>query len=142
MKSILWLDDMRTPLLMSGIHVARNYAQFVAYLESLEPGAFPDLISFDHDLCLEHYPFGEVDQAKGIPYDSYKEPTGLHCARYIIEKKLPLRNWTVHSWNPEGRRNIERELSHYHKDGWIPLFEIPFRTGPIGGVSSEGWRIA
>ena len=70
-ETILWLDDMRTPL-SPGVKVVRNYKGFVAYLESLAPGDFPDLISFDHDLALEHYPRDEAEQAKGIPYHTIR----------------------------------------------------------------------
>jgi len=141
-KTILWLDDMRTPVESEGVTVVRNYEEFVAYLDRLAPGEFPDLISFDHDLALEHYPRDTEEQAKGIPYHTYKEPTGLHCAYYIVDNFLPLRHWTVHSWNPEGRQNIERKLGSYCRSGWVREFEIPFRTDPIPGVSPEGWRIS
>jgi len=139
-ETILWLDDMRTPL-SPGVKVVRNYKEFVAYLESLAPGDFPDLISFDHDLALEHYPRDEAEQAKGIPYHTYKEPTGLHCAEYIVDNLLPVRHWTVHSWNPEGRQNIERKLASYSRYGWIRSFEIPYRVDPIPGVGIDGWRL-
>jgi len=139
--SVLWLDDMRTPLLL-GVDVVRNYEQFVAYIERLEPEQFPELISFDHDLSLEHYPFTEADHSGGIPYATYKEKTGLECARYLIENNLPVRYWTVHSFNPVGRRNIERELKDYRPQGWIPRADIPYTTDQqIDGVNDNGYRV-
>jgi hypothetical protein len=47
-KSALYLDDMRVPTVL-GIDLARNYGEFVEYLENHE---MPELISFDHDLGL------------------------------------------------------------------------------------------
>jgi hypothetical protein len=121
-KSVLYLDDLREPLLV-GIDHVRNYDEFVAYLETK---GMPDLISFDHDLDPEHYPIGQTDIHGKINYDSYKEKTGLHCARYIIENNLPLRSWAVHSYNQVGKANIEAELRRYRPRGEMRNLQIPF----------------
>lgn len=121
-RSILYLDDVRIPT-SAGVVLVRNYAEFVEYLD--EKG-IPDLISFDHDLAMEHYPVGENKAGQKLPYSSYREETGLHCARFIIENKLPLRHWAVHSLNVQGRINIERELRRYHSRGEVRGLQIPF----------------
>lgn len=112
-QGVLFLDDVRTPF-NSRVAVVRNYDEFVAYIEK---NGVPDLISFDHDLSFEHYPLGENNPGMSIPYDGYKEKTGLHCARYLIENKLPVKYWTVHSMNVTGKMNIEAELRKYAPDG-------------------------
>ncbi len=139
-KKILWLDDMRTPLLL-GVDVVRNYEEFVAYMEGLQPGEFPDMISLDHDLTLEHYPFMEKEHFDEIPYHTYKTKTGLACAEYIVENHLPLRCWTVHSHNPLGSQNIREVLMKYHPRGHRPGFRIPYSLKEIDGVSNQGYRI-
>lgn len=121
-SSILYLDDVRTPT-SAGVALVRNYAEFVEYLE--EKG-IPDLISFDHDLAMEHYPVGLNKAGQKVPYSTYREETGLHCARFIIENKLPLRQWAVHSLNVQGKMNIERELRRYHRRGEVRGLQIPF----------------
>jgi hypothetical protein len=123
-KSVLYLDDMRTPSIF-GIEVVCNYEQFVWHLENKE---MPKLISFDHDLSTEHYPLLENQPGMQIPYGSYKEKTGLHAARYIIENKLPLQHWMVHSMNVQGRMNIEAELRRYCPQGELRGVTIPYRV--------------
>ena len=122
-KSALYLDDMRVPTVL-GIDLARNYGEFVEYLENHE---MPELISFDHDLAFEHYPLGENRSDVQIPYGTYKEKTGLACARYIIENKLPLKYWISHSYNAQGNINIANELRAYCPMGEILNTRIPYR---------------
>lgn len=122
--SILYLDDVRMPL-VPGIEVVRNYDQFVWHLQN-KP--IPQLLSFDHDLSFEHYPFEEENPSLVIPYESFKEKTGWHCARYIVENQIPIEFWAVHSFNPVGRRNIERELRQYRPQGEVRGLKIPYRV--------------
>jgi hypothetical protein len=122
-KSILFLDDMRVPLLVGVDHVW-NYDEFVTYLQT---HPMPEVISFDHDLALEHLPLFEDHPIGKIPYGTYKEKTGLDCARYIIENQLPLQYWAVHSFNAAGRINIEAELRRYRPQGEVRGLQIPWR---------------
>ena len=123
-ESILYLDDVRVPA-SAGIDLVRNYDEFVEYLQQK---GMPDLISFDHDLAREHYPTGENTAGRSLPYSKYREKTGFHCARFIIENRLPLRHWAVHSLNVQGRINIERELRRYHRRGEVRGLQIPFEV--------------
>jgi hypothetical protein len=127
MKSYnLFLDDVRSPqdafnytkdtdYLKLEWRVARTYDDFVdlivtGYLESDE---FPGLISFDHDLADDHYEHLDA----GIPYDDFKEKTGYHCARWLvdfcIEHDVALPRFKVHSMNPTGKENIAKLLTNF-----------------------------
>jgi hypothetical protein len=99
----LFLDDKRKAPDFTW-DVVRNYEQFVAYIEL--HGA-PDIISFDHDLGFEHYPFNEENPGKEIPYDSYEEKTGYHCAKWLVENHLLPKEYTIHSMNTVGAANIK-----------------------------------
>jgi hypothetical protein len=114
---------MRTPTLFV-IDVVRNYDQFVQYIATK---GVPELVSFDHDLAIEQYPTSENRPGIVIPYETFKEKTGLHAARYIIENKLPIKYWMVHSLNVQGRINIETELRRYCPQGEVRGLEIPYR---------------
>jgi hypothetical protein len=124
-RSVLYLDDVRVPTIF-GIDVVQNYDQFVWFLRN---NPMPELISFDHDLDITHLPLFEEENTRlreGIPYDTYTEKTGLECARFVIENQLPLLRWAVHSRNPVGRMNIERELRLYCPEGEVQGLSIPF----------------
>ena len=121
--SVLWLDDQRQPLLL-GVDWVRNYEQFVWHLKN-KPD-FPELVSFDHDLAFEHYPLNENRPGVEIPYDTYKEKTGLEAAKYIVENGLPLKFWAVHSFNVTGRMNIEAVLRAYRPQGEIRDLKMPY----------------
>jgi hypothetical protein len=141
--TILWLDDMRTPL-DKRIKVVRSYVEFVAYLE-LHKGkpTFPKLICFDHDLAPEHYPkMGE--EPFRIPYSTYTIKTGKECAEYVTTNDLPVEYFSVHSHSPNGRSNIESVLlRHFEIHNWLPgiVDFIPFMLTPIEGVSRYGYRV-
>jgi hypothetical protein len=119
----LFLDDIRSPnKFFNDIRtwvVARNYDEFVKIIT--EQG-MPELISFDHDLSFEHYPLAEKDASSStiIPYAIYKEKTGFHCAKWLVNhcmtKHLPLPKWQIHSLNPIGKENIKSLLECYERE--------------------------
>lgn len=128
-ETVLYLDDMRTPVtpgmrsqIPAGMSVVRSYDEFVAYFKR---NPMPDLISFDHDLSTEHYPTGVQTGLEHIEYGQFDEKTGMHCAQYLVENKLPVRHWNVHSWNVVGKRNIGNLLREHYPAGEVRL-EIPF----------------
>ena len=118
----LFLDDVRMPRDVKWIElplvnwtIVRSYPEFVAMIEFM--GELPSIISFDHDLGAEHYPTGEQTGNEKLPYESYKEKTGYHCAlwlcEYCLKKNLPLPDYLVHSLNIAGRANIESLLQSF-----------------------------
>jgi len=125
-ESIVWLDDVRMPLL-DGVVWVKSYEAFVRHLERR---GVPELICFDHDLSQEHYPRGEQDTREEIPYDRYTEKTGMAAALYVAEHQIPLQFWFVQSLNPRGRANIRRVLRAYRPEGECTTLEIPFRLVP------------
>lgn len=124
LKNALYLDDVRTPTeTIPGYNpwnVVRNYTEFTDFI--LRNG-IPDLISFDHDLAKEHiddYFRQFTMQGYQYPeYDTYKEKTGLDCARWLVdycqEKNLHLKHCCVHSHNPVGASNIQSFLNGFKK---------------------------
>lgn len=120
----IFLDDYRRPedayghtrnmeYLEERWVVVTNYVDFVNLIsENYVEGRLPGIISFDHDLADAHY----LKQSD-IDYDTFKERTGYHCAKWLIDfcidvdVKLP--KWRVHSMNPAGRANIESLLKNF-----------------------------
>lgn len=84
------------PLYLEKWDVARNYDQFVKFIEL---NGIPDVISFDNDLGEE---FEGYDCAKFL-------------VNYCIEKDLNLPTWMVHSGNSVARENINTILNRYNK---------------------------
>lgn len=125
----LFLDDVRNPSDclfymrariggMSNIYkdnnwfIVRDYDSFVCHITEEE---MPDIISFDHDLAEEHYdPSMSDDEAYGMLYSKFKEKTGLECAKFLKQycerNGIKIPTCVVHSMNPVGKQNIEREL--------------------------------
>ncbi len=104
----LFLDDFRDPPDVSW-DVVRNYDEFVTYIGQY---GVPDMLSFDHDLAEEHYriwPRHEDDEYP--PNESFVERTGLDCAQYLVDHKLPIHWWQVHSANPVGAKRIRDLLT-------------------------------
>lgn len=112
----LFLDDERKPNQVTWVKlplvswtIVRNYNEFVQCIMS---NGLPNTISFDHDLAFEHYPFAENRPGLTIPYDTYKEKTGWHCANWLVEycathkQKLP--KCYIHTMNITGKENIRQ----------------------------------
>ena len=92
MRNILFIDDLRTPVGFEdfdSVYVARTYSEAI---DALWAKSF-DLVSFDHDL-------GE-------------EKTEYDIAKFIVENKIKIAGFKIHSMNVVGRKNIYELLTHY-----------------------------
>lgn len=107
----LFLDDTRNAPDFTW-DVVRSYSQFVAYIKLY---GVPDVISFDHDLGIEHYDEYAVGESLRlttgeepvINYDKFTEKTGYDCAKWLVENGLRPSEYRVHSMNPVGAQNIK-----------------------------------
>lgn len=129
--TLLWLDDLRDPILDLEKKVPKiNFKTIVwvkcfeSFTEWIEKNGLPDVISFDHDLAFEHYTpecFWNNYQLSKEYQDSqnYKEKTGLDCAKwlcdYCLRNSLTLPKYYIHSANPVGADNINNYLYNYKK---------------------------
>jgi len=113
----LFLDDERKPrdvtwVLIGGVgswgadwHVVRSLEEAKEWV--LKNG-FPDVISFDHDLGMDHYA-GNYDDGK----------TGFDFAKWLVEHDMdtnsmpPDFKFTIHSKNPIGSENIRELMEGY-----------------------------
>ena len=95
--------------------IVRNYDEFINTI--LEKGV-SQAVSFDHDLADSHY--GLDDSVWNCDYDQFKEKTGYHCAKWLIDycvdnnKDLPIAVF-IHSMNPVGAQNIKSLFDTYYK---------------------------
>jgi len=113
----LFLDDERIPKDVTWINlpaqnwqIVRSYDEFVKFIEN---NGVPIFISFDHDLAHEHYrqSMYNPDRHYNSYYPFFKEKTGFHCAKWLVEycfdNRLDLPNYVAHTKNPIGKENIE-----------------------------------
>lgn len=89
----LWLDDVRTA--PKGWTHVKTVEEAMIHIK----GGHVSEISFDHDLGTEQTGY---DLAKWIEQGAYNKTIG----------KL---NWTIHSANPVGKKNIERAMINAQK---------------------------
>jgi len=98
--------------------IVRSYDEFVSFIsERYTEGSIPKLISFDHDLADVHYE--SANSVEEIDYDKYKEKTGYHCAKWLIEfcmnNDFSFPEYLIHSMNFIGRQNIDSIIKSYQK---------------------------
>ena len=126
MEYNLFLDDFREPYdayiyTLNPIYsnatwiVVRNYEDFCNYIKE---NGLPNIVSFDHDLADTHY--NQDNQTGKLDYDSFKEKTGYHCAKWMTDYMLDNNIYElpicyVHSMNPVGRENIISLLRTFDK---------------------------
>jgi hypothetical protein len=136
--SRLYLDDIRTPRTELNFDIVRNYEEFVMYILT---NGLPNVVSFDHDLSLEHYEdylsdknWDKSDEEVQLDYDSYKEKTGYDCAKwlvdYCIDNQLILPTCFVHSENRVGGDNIISYINNY----------LRFIEGKEGRCARAMWK--
>jgi hypothetical protein len=124
----LFLDDLRMPDQAGSDEIykdndwiiVRSYDEFV---KCIDDNGAPELVSFDHDLGLEHIRYyfenGGHDNPPDPDQAQFKEKTGKDCANYLTEyctiNGLPLPEYKVHSRNPVGKENIINFLESYKR---------------------------
>ena len=120
MKTILWLDDMRSPFIVKewftliqylkeeylfifdeiepcGIYWVKTQSEFENYIKE---NGLPDLISFDNDLGI----------GNGEGYDCAK-----WLVNYCLDNNVGLPQWFVHSANPVAKENISKLFENFEK---------------------------
>jgi hypothetical protein len=122
----LFLDDIRYPIDCAhymhrdGVDcriyheewtIVRSYKKFV---EHILAHGLPEHIAFDHDLAdISYNP--DLHQETVV----WHEKTGYDCAKWLVDycmdNNLNLPEYTVHSANPEGKKNIQYLLANYTK---------------------------
>ena len=109
----LFLDDVRTPPphLSKVFDTVRDFDQFRDWVDTY---GIPELVSFDHDLHIEHVEYfinrggfrNPPDPREGYFFN----PTGYECADWLLGKCLELDDYPrfviVHSANPVGGDQI------------------------------------
>lgn len=124
MSYSLFLDDCRMPHQVNWVRIpdveyeiVRSYEDFVA---KIEKKGLPEFVSFDHDLCVEHYKqMADLFYKKNgsYQYNSFEEKTGYDCAKWLIqyceEKNLDFPKYAIHSMSPVGRSNIHAAITSY-----------------------------
>ena len=118
----LFLDDTREPPihLKKIFYIVRDYDDFVEYIETY---GIPEIISFDHDLNLEHTNFffenGGFRNPPDPRYENFKFKTGYDCALWLIDyckrNNKELKKVFVHSHNLMGQRNIYNLICNFQK---------------------------
>ncbi len=127
-NTFLWLDDARDPATWvnhdGDVVWVKSYDEFTTWITD---NGLPDIVSFDHDLGVEHYEdiFGQMSMGieNAVPhYEVYTEKTGLDAAKWLAEycntHRLFLPTYRIHSHNRVGAENIETYLRNakYHYD--------------------------
>lgn len=98
----------------------KSFEEFTKYI--VEKG-IPDVMAFDHDLGGNSYQLYHKHKGyktETINYSEYDEPTGYHCAKWLVEycqdnKILLTTEVHAHSMNPQGRDNIVSILKNFKK---------------------------
>ena len=93
MTWVLWLDDLRNPDPKKVCIVARSTQEAIAFTLRL---GVPQIMHLDHDL-------GGDDTAMVF--------LKWLAENYLIDSKVKVPTWHVHSANPVGRANINGYLS-------------------------------
>lgn len=99
--------------------IVRNYEDFCEFIDKF---GIPEMVSFDHDLHMEHMRYYyDVTSPTGIlDYSKLKVKTGKHCAEYFLDKWTeagkPSTQVFVHSANRWGQVEIKKVLKELIND--------------------------
>jgi hypothetical protein len=109
MSYYLFLDDNRKPKDVTWVElplvewvIIRDYK---AFREVLKTRGLPDLISYDCDLCDEHYEaYFKHKHEYPLHYKEFKTPCGIHCIEFVLEcckilKNRPHPEYILHTMN-------------------------------------------
>ena len=123
----LWLDDIRPA--PEGWLWARTNDQAKHLLMIAERDGTPITeCSLDHDLGFHdvEIPEDPDELLEVITLKGQSEETGYDLVCWMLENNLVPKKVTIHSWNPDGARNMAARLSRYapeDTDLWITPFD-------------------
>jgi hypothetical protein len=125
----LFLDDVRVPknayvykkepfYIDREWTIVRSYHDFIQTVaERYSEGFFPCIISFDHDLTLEHYRMGTLTGFSSFDETATKTPTGWHCLKWFLKfcevNDYALPKILLHSQNDAGIKNMQSLIDEY-----------------------------
>jgi len=118
----LFLDDERVPSDVTWVHIERTteweiVRSFNEAVDWVLKNGVPNVISFDHDLGYEAFDTNEHGIV--VVTDSTECKSGYDFAKWLVnydlEENVFPKNFqfTVHSMNPVGARNIMALLNNY-----------------------------
>lgn len=125
----IFLDDFRFPIdafnytseslyLKEEWVVVRNYVEFKQKVIDIGIENV-GIISWDHDLGIEHYNDEEAMVTGIINYDKYTEKTGYHCVKwlcdYCLDNNAKLPTCIFHTQNNIGYENMSIYVRNYRK---------------------------
>lgn len=120
----LWYDDVRPPPDDSWKWAWTNdmAKNFLATGQVVE-------CSLDHDMGMDEVELPtDVDEALDVLAEHQKRATetGLDLVHWMVETGNVPPKVTIHSWNPEGARNMAARLNRYGHDCYVE----PYGSGP------------
>lgn len=57
--------------------------------------------------------FKDVEVYLDLDHDLGEEKSGYDICKYIVENKIPITGYAIHSMNPVGRWNMNQLMGHY-----------------------------
>lgn len=121
----LFLDDTRTPKDVTWIdlpkvhwEIAKSFSDFVFLIKTK---GIPDLVSYDCDLCQEHYDnYFALRHTYPIHYHEFKTPCGIHCIEYLLRvcsvlKERPHPPYFIHTMNNYAGPFMDNLIKDYNK---------------------------
>lgn len=125
MSYFLFLDDLRKPETIKFSYQYDHYEKiwvknYEEFSKIIKDKGLPIVVSFDFDLCVDHYKAGERSRFTNLSQYKYTNiKNGGDCARYLIsycqQNKTKLPKWFIHSQNPLGRDEISSLLKSFEK---------------------------
>lgn len=140
-KSVnLFLDDTRTPFdiartpgtIKSNIYkdyewtIVKSHTEFIKFI--VASADLPDMISFDHDLCMAHtmsatererISDSDINYFERFYYNKFLESTGYDSAKWLVkyctDHRYQLPFCFVHSYSHVANRNILTALDKFYK---------------------------
>jgi hypothetical protein len=119
MSYFLFLDDIRTfnqvKFPINSDYQVKSAKNFDEFRSIVERHGTPGIVSFDFDLCPEHYEKFISVQEGYNPY-KFRNKCGLHCVDFLIqhvqEKGTSFPAYFCHSANPKGKKLILDKLKN------------------------------
>jgi hypothetical protein len=115
----LWHDDIRPA--PAGWEWARTNSAAREILSSKQVVE----ISLDHDLGLHEFTEEQIEENPELLFGrGAAEETGYDLVNWMIENDLVPPVITIHSWNPDGARNMAARLNHFGYDCTIAPYSV------------------
>ena len=110
MRYYIYVDDIREDAYWYNTHLTREeYEPHICYSYQMTLDLINTILKADAEAAF----IFDLDHVLGEGNENELEPSGYDICKWLVENRINIIGFHIHSMNPVGAENMRQLLSHY-----------------------------